>query len=413
MQTRVAVILSVVLFLAVSESGSAQQPTKHLPRYNIINLGTLGGTFSEAWGINNLGGMGGTAALPDDTSQRAVLWLSGLKIDLGTLGGPNSAAEIGPNVFAQLPGWAETSVPDPSGEDFCGFGTHLTCLPFLWEFGVMVPLPTLGGNNGQGFDINNAGQVVGGAETNVHDPTCTSPQVLQTLPAVWVGSHVQSLPTLAGDPDGNAFGNNDRGDVVGVSGTCSNLAAHAVLWRNGRVTNLGSLGGVMNNIALAINDRGEVVGYSDLPGDITDHAFLWRHGRMTDLGTLAGDDPTIQSVAFAINNRTQVVGYSCGGPGGNCGAFLWQNGKMTDLNSLFPPNTTLYASSALGINDEGAIVGQAYDPTTGDSPAYLAIPSRGGEDSQVASPIEHSRSFGEATLPQHLSPMGRRISIGR
>jgi hypothetical protein len=96
-----------------------------------------------------------------------------LNLELGTLGGPNSSINWnGINDPGEAVGMSETSVPDPNGEDVCGFGTHLTCLPFLWQNGVMSALPTVGGNNGQASAINNRGQVAGYAENGAVDSTC-------------------------------------------------------------------------------------------------------------------------------------------------------------------------------------------------------------------------------------------------
>jgi probable HAF family extracellular repeat protein len=52
---------------------------------------------------------------------------------------------------------------------------------------------------------------------------------------------------------------------------------------------------------------------------------------------------------------------------------LWQNGVMTDLNTLVGPGplSLVYAND---INDSGEIVGGASNSTTGDSPAFLAVP---------------------------------------
>jgi probable HAF family extracellular repeat protein len=92
---------------------------------------------------------------------------------------------------------------------------------------------------------------------------------------------------------------NDRGEVVGASGTCAAFdprygiplqPAHALLWRNGKVVDLGNLGGKINNASFSINDLEQVIGASVLPGDAVQHAFLWQKGVMTDLGTLPGDD---------------------------------------------------------------------------------------------------------------------------
>jgi probable HAF family extracellular repeat protein len=147
-----------------------------------------------------------------------------------------------------------------------------------------------------------------------------------------------------------------------------------LLWQNGAVTDLGSLGSLMSNVACAINNRGQVVGVSDLTGDATGYAFLWENVAMTDLGTLPGD---FSSVAFSINNKGQVVGQSCD-INVNCRAALWENDVMIDLNTVIAPNSSLYLLSANDINDQGSIVGQALDPSTGDTPAFLATPTDDG-----------------------------------
>jgi probable HAF family extracellular repeat protein len=198
--------------------------------------------------------------------------------DIGApgLGGPNSIA-FGDNERFQSAGEAETSTPDPNGEDFCGFGTHLTCLPFVWQNGVMTPLPTLGGNNGEAGLINSRGEVAGTAENATPDSTCPpgDPQVLQEKPVIWRNGEIKALDTFRGDPDGWAFGINDKGQVVGASGICSTLnsdtyfyvlSRHALLWDNGKVTDVGNLGGTgtygPGNIAsadpeLASSDRND------------------------------------------------------------------------------------------------------------------------------------------------------------
>jgi probable HAF family extracellular repeat protein len=57
-----------------------------------------------------------------------------------------------------------------------------------------------------------------------------------------------------------------------------------------------------------------------------------------------------------------------------CRAFLWQDGVMTDLNTLVPTDTALFLIYGGDINSSGEIVGQAFDQSTGDTPAFLAIP---------------------------------------
>jgi hypothetical protein len=201
---KIACITSLALFTLLAIpfrlAAQEQQDRKHL-RYAVKDLGTPGGTFSVGRGVNNKGWATGNAFLRQNTAQHAVLWRTGRKTDLGTLGGPNSNTFWGPNERGQVAGQAETSTQDPLGEDFCLFGTQLICLPFLWQKGVMTALPTLGGNNGSAFNINNRGQVVGLAENTTLDSTCPTSEY-QAKAVIWENGAARELPTVAGDPDG-------------------------------------------------------------------------------------------------------------------------------------------------------------------------------------------------------------------
>jgi len=378
-------LTSTALFVALATP--LQLAAQKRTRYIITFLGTLGGTFSQPFGMNNKGEVGGIATPVGDQNQHAFLWRNGVMTDLGTLGGPNSNGDFGvpfgPNERGEVVGGAETSTPDPLGEDLCFFGNNLTCLPFVWKDGVMSPLPTLGGNNGAAGDINNRGQVVGSAENTTRDPTCPAlgPPLdiidqIEERPVIWEKGEIQELPTFPGDPDGGASAINDHGQIVGASGNCSKgpeFALHALLWQNDALTDLGNLGGTLFSSAGNINNRGQVIGASDLPGDTTAHAFLWTtDSGMKDLGTLPGD---FSSLAKGINDQGQVVGQSCD-IDGNCRAFLWQNGGMTDLNTLVPGGgSTLFLFEAFEINSRGQFVAVGFDASSGDCCAFLATPT--------------------------------------
>jgi probable HAF family extracellular repeat protein len=363
----------------------------HGVQYRVTNLPSLGGTVSRGNSVNDLGWVAGYSNLAGNQSRHAALWLGGSLLDLGTLGGPNSSVTWPvKNVWGLIAGIAQTAAPDPLGEAWScaaffpgATGTGHTCLGFVWEGGVMRALPTLGGNNGFATGANDLGQVAGWAENTVHDPTCVPPQVLQFRAVVWGPgrNQIRELPPLPGDTSGAATALNDRGQVVGISGTCDQAvgrytAAHAVLWENGNIKDIGNLGGSSWNTPMAINERGDVVGFASQPGDDPDNpnlrAFLWtRAGGIQNLGTLPGD---VYSEAHGINEWRQVVGISCDAAGA-CRAFLWQNGVMIDLNTLAAPGYGGVLTTAQDIDDFGVITGRAFDPTTGTSPAFRATPA--------------------------------------
>jgi probable HAF family extracellular repeat protein len=378
------------------------QLTAQHTHYTVTDLGTLGGTFSFAGGINNRGDIEGFSTLPGDAAVHAFLWQKGLMTDLGTLGGPNSAAQWRLNERGEVGGIAETSTPDPLGEDFCALGTHLICLPSVWQKGVPTPLPTLGGNNGFAAGVNSRGQVVGMAENSTPDPTCEAPQVLQFKPVVWEKGRVQELRSLIGDSEGIAVTINDHGQIAGYSGSCT-TPFHAVLWQNGTVTDLGSLGGTVN-LPGDINNQGQVSGLSNLPGDAAFHAFLWHNGVMTDLGTLPGD---VSSSGDGINNKGQVVGGSFD-VDGNIRAFLWQNGVMTDLNTLIPADSPLFLIEATGtINSHGEIAGIAVQISTGEVHAFLLTPSNSEFASASATLAARGETSPKVVLPANVRKMLR------
>lgn len=200
-------------------------------RYSVVNLGTLGGTASGANSINNRSWVTGVANQVGDQAAHATLWRDGESVDLGTLGGPNSAVSWPvKNTRGDIVGIAETDEDDPLGETWsCApfFGTPRSgklCRGFVWRDGVMTALPTLGGNNGYATGANNRGQVVGWAENATHDSTCVSPQVLQFRAVLWkpsAGQTQELLPLPGDDTSSAATAINDRGQVVGISGTCT------------------------------------------------------------------------------------------------------------------------------------------------------------------------------------------------
>jgi probable HAF family extracellular repeat protein len=384
-----------MLGLLLLPAGLAAQENSQ-PRYRVIELGTLGGTYSQPFYLTSNGVASGEASLADG-NWHAILWQGPFKRDLGTLGGLNSSAFGSLNAIGQVVGEAETSYSDPNGEDFCGFyasgapWSGTTCLGFLWQDDSMTPLSTLGGHNGAASAINNQGEVAGNAETATTDSTCPpydpnqgQYQVLQDKPVVWKNGHIEELPTYGGDPDGFAIAINDHGQVAGASGVCSTFnvvnglylsPVHALLWDRGKVINLVSLGGAFGNQAHNINNRGQVVGASDLAGDDVFHGFVWSQSTgMQDVPPVQGDT---YSVALAINDPGVVTGVSIDSTFTILHAFVVVDGVPTDLNTLISTDSPLQLQTACGINTRGEITGLAVEKSTGQYRGYLAIPVRG------------------------------------
>ena len=387
--------------------------------YIVTDLGTLNKdeNLSCAMALNNYGWTLSMNGLLDPFSDsiagklvkgRAAINIGEFKIDLGTLGGQNSWMNWGAiNDRAQAVGFSETSVLDPNGEDFCGFGTGLTCRPFLWQDGHMSALPTAGGNNGSASDINNSGQIAGYAQTNVTDSGC--PPYQTTAAVLWEKGKVQILPTVGSDPDGVAFGINDQGQAVGYSGTCTS-ANHAVSWANGTAFALPDLG--MGAIAQEVNNQGQIVGIIGSADGTTEYAAVWQNGTLINLGTLPGD---FAAIGTGINNRGQVVGSTLDSNFNWAHAFIWQNGVMTDLNTLFPGSSNLFATMANKINERGQISGMATvltGPHAGQEiHAFLATPVNASVGKSVA---DVARTRPTITLPANVGKqLLQRLRFGR
>jgi probable HAF family extracellular repeat protein len=373
---RISILLLIFLFCFVVAplSVAAQQNTPALTHYNVFDLGTLGGTYSLAGGVNNSGLIEGEATTTDGYNH-AVLWRNEKIKDLGTLGGPNSDAGWRPSETGDIAGGSETGAVDPYAEDYCSYGDNLICVPFFWQHKTkkMTQLPLLGGNNGWAGGVNDFDVIVGNSETTAVDPTCAgTTEVFQFEPVIWTNGRIKQLPNFPGDPDGAAFSINFWGQVAGYSGNCT-TGFHALRWENGKAINLGNLGGTQAE-GIDINNFGQVAGLATLSGDVYYHAFLWTWGSPLDLGALPGD---VSSSGDGLNDWGQVVGGSYDADG-NSRAFIWQNGVMTDLNTLIPATSPLYLLEATGtINDSGEIAGIGLQISTGDTHAFLLTPVYG------------------------------------
>jgi len=283
----------------------------------MTDLGTLGGTMgkgSRAYGINDSGQVVGMSAymappsLPEHPMPyqifRAFLYSGGAMTDLGTLGGTNSCA-FGINNAGQVTGMAQISV----------YGQE-TQVGFIYSNGTMSGITD---PDSFGRAINNSGQATG-----TFNPVCTAedhwwhphdiygnPEPAATDHAfLYSGGAVGNLGSPCGVVS-HGMAINDLGLVAGYTQTSWegwSVEQACLFPGDGTVSILGHLGGGAS-FAYGIDDTGQVVGYS-LTASAQNHAFLYSGGVMTDLNDLIdpGSGWTLVE-ARALNDSGQIVGY--------------------------------------------------------------------------------------------------------
>jgi probable HAF family extracellular repeat protein len=354
------------------------------------DLGALPGTNSSyPFWINERGWVAGGSQngtidpLTNTPASHAVLWKGSEIINLGTLGGNQSTA-WGVNNEGQVTGFALNTTFVPWGFVF-PFGTQERA--FLWQNGHMKDLGTLGGPSSVGLYINDRGHVSGASYRNDIPESSTGTPPAE--PFLWDGKKMVSLGSLGG-VWGQAWGMNNRDQVIGNSsyadapGACLNvdLGCHAVLWDRGVLHDLGTLGGTWA-FPTMLNERGDVVGGANTFNDQTVHAVRWRNGVIKDLGGVDGDPC---GLAYGQNNKGQIVGISV--PMCDLSlarAFLWEDGEMIDLNARIPATSNFQMVYGHAINERGEITGIGVP--AGISPldvetlghAFLLIPCGGNE----------------------------------
>jgi probable HAF family extracellular repeat protein len=328
--------------------------------------------------INNNGLVAGyTYALTADIGvdpKEATQWSSsaGVMLPSANVPGMTYASAYDVNNAGQIVGTNNSSYDDKTGSR-----------AVLWNTGgsVTVLTPLAGATYSKALGINDGGRVVGYSDSATNGPHAT----------VWTGTQVKDLGVLGSGMTSMANDINHVGQIVGSS-TVLGLSPleHAVLWSGPSKIDLGTLAGGVYSKARAINDAGMIVGESAIqtgPNLSPDfHATLWQDAtaiawdwenapRPIDLGVLDGYR---DSRAFAVNASGQVVGESLKGGVLGSHATLWSGTQIIDLNSLLDPSLVSAGwvlLSANGINDQGVITGNAYNPVTRDGVAFTLTTS--------------------------------------
>lgn len=174
----------------------------------------------------------------------------------------------------------------------------------------------------------------------------------RTLDAFLPDQYVVDFVSSAAD----GFDLNNAGVVVGRSyldtgcGPFCLPPQETVVWRNGERIVLPTLPGLAGNTATSVNNAGWVAGYAGYYNPV--HAVVWRPVGSTyqaiDLGVLPG---TTISQPAGIDDQGRVVGWSTDGNaiGGTSAPFFWSESTgMVNLSSLGYPNEQPFAISPGG-----------------------------------------------------------------
>jgi probable HAF family extracellular repeat protein len=313
--------------------------------FSISDLGTLGGSYSLGYGINNSGNVTGETETTN-TLTHGFIYRTGTMNDLIEFGfGQFYSTGHGINDSNDVVGQAAVT----------GFYRAI-----LVSGTNRTDLGTLGGDYSNAYGINDPGQVVG-------ESTLAPAQGGFTHAFLRTGSTMNDIGTLGGNYS-SARMVNKLGHVVGEANTISN-ETHAFFYNGASMADLGTFGG-QESSASGINDSDAVVGYA-VTGAGAAHAFFYTNGVLSDLGTLGG----LESAANAINNKGQIVGYFTFLNGGstNTHPFYYDGKTMYDLNVWLPPDSPwTELTSAQGINDLGQITG--YGQIGGQTHAFLITP---------------------------------------
>lgn len=294
-------------------------------RYFVTDIGTLGGTESFAFAINDSGRVVGLSRIAGDATTHSFLYSNGRITDLYPLNSQDIQT-VGPTGI------------NNSGQIASGLVIGGVYSPAIFDSRTGITLlGSLGGVTSYGFNgvatsINNRGDAVGYSYIDS----------INRHAFLYSNGVMTDIDSFGGYSV--AFAINNKGVIVGFASYQYNGTGTAFVYSHGVMTDIFPVG--TESYARGVNNRGEVVGEFLTADQSAFHAFLYSKGVITDISS-----PARSSFAFAINDQEQVVGTD------GAHAFVYESGNMADLNTLIPSDSGWVLSWAFDINNYGQIVG--------------------------------------------------------
>ena len=265
-------------------------------------LGEWWSSFAFYGGPNNIGFI-----------NLGFVWEQGQMRGLPTFVGGNNGFATGANNLGQVVGWAENDVHDPT----CVSPQVLQFRPAVWELGPpdqIHDLPLIPGDtSGAATAINDNGQIVG--ISGICDQALGRHTARHAV--LWENGGVTDIGNLGATWWNTPTAINQQGDVVGFAGDPAFVEGdilHAFIWtKDNGIKALKPLRGRVpqhvDSEAYGINERRQVVGVSCDADFVDCRAVVWDHGVFpTDLNDLKGDYSAHLESAKDINNLGEITG---------------------------------------------------------------------------------------------------------
>jgi len=241
------------------------------------------------------------------------VWEQGQMRGLPNFPGGNNGFATGANNLRQAVGWAENGVHD----DACVSPQVLQFRPAMWSLGPpdqIHDLPLVpGDSSGAATAINDNGQIVG--ISGICDQAVGRHTARHAV--LWENGGVIDLGNLGAQWWNTPTAINQRGDVVGFAGDPAFVEGdivHAFMWtRDDGIRHLKPLKGRspqhVDSEAYGINERRQVVGVSCDADFVDCRAVVWDHGNTPiDLNDLKGGFSAHLESAKDINDNGEITG---------------------------------------------------------------------------------------------------------